>query len=56
MKKLLITLIYFVPFLVQAQQTGADLNLVGKESKVKDFVQKILNLQLFTQQLRVIIH
>ena len=36
MKKLLIILIYFAPFLVQAQQTGADLKLVGKESKVKD--------------------
>ena len=47
MKKLLIILIYFAPFLVQAQQTVADLKLVGKESKVKDFVEKNLKFATF---------
>ena len=32
---------------MQAQQTGADLKLVGKESKVKDFVEKNLKFATF---------
>ena len=32
---------------MQAQQTGADLKLVGKESKVKDFIEKNLKFATF---------